>query len=232
MFFDTLSDTLSGGFLRTSADVMHEFIRGNVHPRPLTSGTSFTSLTKKLASPLQPASENAGPFHTRFLRLTLAACACAIAFAAAPLQGADRRTEDPNRIRERCRRNPVADGRGSHQDRTSTSRRRGRVVASDGSGPVRRAQVRLTKSQDITPKVALTDAEGRFEFRELPGPASRCRRRSPASWRIRYRADAAVRIGQANRTGGAPAPRQRRHRGSARRRRLRPHRRPIRRRVA
>ena len=40
-------------------------------------------------------------------------------------------------------------------------------VASDGAGPIRRAQVRIS-GPDVAPKAALTDAEGRFEFRELP----------------------------------------------------------------
>jgi protocatechuate 3,4-dioxygenase beta subunit len=41
------------------------------------------------------------------------------------------------------------------------------VLASDGAGPIRRAQVRISGS-DVAPKAALTDAEGRFEFRDLP----------------------------------------------------------------
>jgi protocatechuate 3,4-dioxygenase beta subunit len=53
------------------------------------------------------------------------------------------------------------------QFKTGTGRIRGRVLATDGTGPIRRAQVRIT-SPDIAPKVALTDAQGRFEFRELP----------------------------------------------------------------
>jgi hypothetical protein len=56
---------------------------------------------------------------------------------------------------------------GPRQFKTGTGRIRGRVLASDGAGPIRRAQVRIT-GQDIAPKAALTDAEGRFEFRELP----------------------------------------------------------------
>ena len=105
--------------------------------------------------------------HTRFLRLTLAACACAIALAAAPLraQVVEQRIQIASDGGAGGIQMPM--GMGGRQNKTGTGRIRGRVVASDGSGPVRRAQVRLT-SQDITPKVALTDAEGRFEFRELP----------------------------------------------------------------
>jgi hypothetical protein len=53
------------------------------------------------------------------------------------------------------------------QFKTGTGRIRGRVVSAENGGPIRRAQVRLT-GPDIGAKTALTDAEGRFEFRELP----------------------------------------------------------------
>src|SRR4051812_6506032 len=53
------------------------------------------------------------------------------------------------------------------QFKTGTGRIRGRVLASDGSGPIRRAQVRVSGT-DIASRSALTDAEGRFDFRELP----------------------------------------------------------------
>jgi hypothetical protein len=53
------------------------------------------------------------------------------------------------------------------QFKTGTGRIRGRVLASDGGGPVRRAQVRIS-GPEVAPKAALTDAEGRFEFRDLP----------------------------------------------------------------
>ena len=52
--------------------------------------------------------------------------------------------------------------------KTGTGRILGRVLASDSGTPIRRAQVRLT-APEIGVKTALTDAEGRFEFRELPG---------------------------------------------------------------
>ena len=56
---------------------------------------------------------------------------------------------------------------GPRTFKTGTGRLRGRVLASDGTGPIRRAQVRISGSE-VAPKAALTDAEGRFEFRELP----------------------------------------------------------------
>ena len=56
---------------------------------------------------------------------------------------------------------------GPRQLKTGTGRILGRVVASDSGAPIRRAQVRLT-APEIGSKSAMTDTEGRFEFRELP----------------------------------------------------------------
>ena len=53
------------------------------------------------------------------------------------------------------------------QAKTGTSLLRGRVVANDTGSAVRRAQVRIS-SPDIGTKTALTDAQGRYEFRDLP----------------------------------------------------------------
>jgi len=58
-------------------------------------------------------------------------------------------------------------GMGPRQPKTGTGRLRGRVLSADSGGPVRRAQVRIS-SPDIGSKSAMTDAEGRFEFRDLP----------------------------------------------------------------
>src|SRR4029453_2796026 len=46
-------------------------------------------------------------------------------------------------------------------------RLRGRVIAGDTGSAVRRAQVRIS-SPDIGTKTALTDTQGRYEFRDLP----------------------------------------------------------------
>ena len=51
--------------------------------------------------------------------------------------------------------------------KTGTGRLRGRVVAADTGSIVRRAQVRIS-SPDIGSKTAFTDAQGRYEFRDLP----------------------------------------------------------------
>jgi protocatechuate 3,4-dioxygenase beta subunit len=53
------------------------------------------------------------------------------------------------------------------QAKTGTAGLRGRVLASDTGAPVRRAQVRIGGA-DIGTKTALTDAQGRYEFRDLP----------------------------------------------------------------
>ena len=53
------------------------------------------------------------------------------------------------------------------QPKTGTGRLRGRVVAADTGASVRRAQVRIS-SPDIGTKTAFTDAQGRYEFKDLP----------------------------------------------------------------
>src|SRR5215471_9878565 len=51
--------------------------------------------------------------------------------------------------------------------KTGTSAVRGRIVAGETGTPVRRAQVRIS-GPDIGSKTALTDNQGRYEFRDLP----------------------------------------------------------------
>jgi hypothetical protein len=56
---------------------------------------------------------------------------------------------------------------GRSQFKSGTGRIRGRILSADTGSPVRRAQVRLS-GPEVGAKTALTDTEGRFEFRELP----------------------------------------------------------------
>ena len=53
------------------------------------------------------------------------------------------------------------------QAKTGTGRLRGRVVTADTGTVLRRAQVRIS-SPDIGTKTAMTDAQGRYEFKDLP----------------------------------------------------------------
>src|SRR5262245_37922372 len=45
---------------------------------------------------------------------------------------------------------------------------RGRVTVADSGTPIRRAQVRALSSDSRGSRLASTDAQGRFEFRDLP----------------------------------------------------------------
>ena len=51
---------------------------------------------------------------------------------------------------------------------TGTGRIRGRVVAADTSAPLRRAQVRASGPQPGLQQTAITDADGRYEFLNVP----------------------------------------------------------------
>ena len=56
---------------------------------------------------------------------------------------------------------------GGRPFKTGTGRIAGRVLAAETGTPIRRAQVRIN-SPDIGMKTALTDAQGRYDFRDLP----------------------------------------------------------------
>ncbi|MCA1563019.1 MAG: carboxypeptidase-like regulatory domain-containing protein [Acidobacteria bacterium] len=58
-------------------------------------------------------------------------------------------------------------GMGPRQVKAGTGRIKGQVAATDTGAPIRRAQVRVS-GPDIGMKTAMTDAEGRYEFRDLP----------------------------------------------------------------
>src|SRR5258706_2885 len=51
---------------------------------------------------------------------------------------------------------------------TGRSTIRGRVLTADSGQPMRRAAVRITATELRVPRSGLTDADGRYEFRELP----------------------------------------------------------------
>ncbi len=52
--------------------------------------------------------------------------------------------------------------------KTGTARIRGRVVASDNGAPIRRAQVRLVSPELRENRLATTDPQGAYEFKDLP----------------------------------------------------------------
>jgi protocatechuate 3,4-dioxygenase beta subunit len=62
---------------------------------------------------------------------------------------------------------PSRDG-AAQETPKGTGRIRGRVVAADTGAPLRRAQVRLSAAELRVNRTATTDADGRYEFPELP----------------------------------------------------------------
>jgi hypothetical protein len=98
----------------------------------------------------------------------LSAVVCALAFAAVPAAQAQVVTTT-----QQIQIGPGGDGGPiqmlppGRQAKTGTSSLRGRVLAIDTGNAVRRAQVRIS-GPDIGTKSALTDTQGRFEFRDLP----------------------------------------------------------------
>jgi hypothetical protein len=56
---------------------------------------------------------------------------------------------------------------GPHEMKTGTGRISGQVTAVESGTPIRRAQIRIM-GPDVGSKTAMTDADGRYEFRDLP----------------------------------------------------------------
>ncbi len=63
---------------------------------------------------------------------------------------------------------PGMPARDAQPEKTGTAVIKGHVVAADTGRPLRRAQVRLFSSELRGGRLATTDAEGRYEFKELP----------------------------------------------------------------
>jgi hypothetical protein len=59
-------------------------------------------------------------------------------------------------------------GRGRGQQVQGTASIRGLVTSADSNSPVRRAQVRATSPETRSARLSTTDADGRFELRDLP----------------------------------------------------------------
>jgi protocatechuate 3,4-dioxygenase beta subunit len=64
-------------------------------------------------------------------------------------------------------RDPVMLPQPGRQMKTGTGRIKGRLVSAETGSPVRRAQLRIT-GQDVMARMAITDNDGQFEFRDLP----------------------------------------------------------------
>ncbi len=88
-------------------------------------------------------------------------------------------------------------GPPGRQQRTGSGRIRGRVISAESGSPVRRAQVRVT-GPDIAPRTALTDANGRFEFADLPDGRFTVLASKAGYMAVQVRADAPVRVGKAD----------------------------------
>ena len=139
--------------------------------------------------------------------------------------GRGRGPDDGRAAHSDDRRSRRADSAPRHDGRTASVQDRHRpdprprAVASDGGGPIRRAQVRISGSE-VAPKAALTDAEGRFEFRDLPAGRFTLQATKSGLRQRPVRPDAAVRVGKADRARRQAEPRQRRHQHAARQRHL------------
>jgi hypothetical protein len=98
------------------------------------------------------------------LRHTISGALLCLVFAApAPAQDAQQQT-----IRiSSSDTGPISFLPPGREPKKGTSGLKGRIVATDTGTALRRAQVRIS-SPDIGSKTALTDAQGRFEFKELP----------------------------------------------------------------
>jgi protocatechuate 3,4-dioxygenase beta subunit len=59
-------------------------------------------------------------------------------------------------------------GRDARPQASGSAVIRGRVLAADSGTPIRRAQVRAVSPETRVSRLATTDAQGRFEFRDLP----------------------------------------------------------------
>jgi Carboxypeptidase regulatory-like domain len=101
------------------------------------------------------------------LRTLSVAFVCALSAASAPAARAQEVSQTIQVIRSGADGGPMQMLPPGRQAKTGTGGLKGRIVANDTGTAVRRAQVRIS-GPDIGTKTALTDSQGRYEFRDLP----------------------------------------------------------------
>jgi protocatechuate 3,4-dioxygenase beta subunit len=101
------------------------------------------------------------------LRTLSVAVVCSLSAVFIPAADAQEVSQTIQVIRGAAEGGPMQVLPPGRQAKTGTGGVKGRVVANDTGTAVRRAQVRIS-GPDIGTKTALTDAQGRYEFRDLP----------------------------------------------------------------
>ena len=129
---------------------------------------------------------------------------CSLALAAqAPVPSQSAPLPGPSASRPPA---PGAPRDGATQPATGTGRILGRVVSADSGSPLRRAQVRIFAAEQRVTRSAITDAEGRYQFSELPAGRYSNQRHAERLCHVVVRTTAAVRTWQAARASRQTGP--------------------------
>ena len=142
-----------------AAEVCREIGIAMVRPSRQHASAFIDALADTVETRPVPTQYSAGP-DAMTKKLLVGVLLVALSMAAAPAFAQPPIDMSPENF-------PTQFLRPGQKAKTGTGRLRGRVVAADTASIVRRAQVRVS-SPDIGTRTAFTDAQGRYEFKDLP----------------------------------------------------------------